>query len=822
METRSGLWVRAVLLSAAISAVCDAPADAQTASDEQEALAEIVVTARKRAENLQQTPLGISVVTSDFIRSQAITNIPDLARTISGFKFNEEFGRRTDRPVIRGQTNILGESGVSYTIDGVYYTGTLLSIDLDDVERFEVIKGPQSALYGRNAYSGAISITTPRPGDTLATYLKASIAQRDQYDVSGSIRGPISERVGGSLHARYYTHGGEYRNPYDGSMFNKQKSTAVSGALVLTPSEAITLDLRVSYSEQDDGPVAIFLQPANQNNCFFDNGAIYAGGGQYFCGTLKPGIASTDVSTAVNDKPGFRRDQLFGSARLDWKISDTLTLTGITGFLDIAEEVYADNDYLPSSLQVFVFNTLGTPLAGTPGPYTFFYSTTAIDNISEYEDDYQDILGELRLSYDGGALKVMGGLFYYQQKYDELGVRRVTPTNVSQLASNLANVGVAACQANPLCTAPIRGSGPVTFDNYVDPVERDTVNRAIFAEVSYSFNDRFTASLEGRYSEEEIDTVITDSSAGQTPRSVVPGSATFTSFLPRATLNYRLADTSILYAVAGKGSKPGGFNAAPAIAAGIPTYDEQDAWSYELGLKNTLWDGQAIFNVATFYTKVSGYQLSQPVAGSTSTFSVIVNAGDVDTWGAEFEFNMRPSRIPGLTASLNYTYLDSEFQSGVDQIEGALNDVADDGLANCSTGDQFPTIPGCQSKFGSIVGKKLPRVPSHAINALVRYQRPFGASGWEWYIGGDASLEYGDKWVNVHNYARFEGARLFGAQFGIENEKYALQFWGKNIFDDDSLINGARFFDADRSFRRAFIGTLRPQSQWGATFTARF
>ena len=215
--------------------------------------------------------------------------------------------------------------------------------------------------------------------------------------------------------------------------------------------------------------------------------------------------------------------------------------------------------------------------------------------------------------------------------------------------------------------------------------------------------------------------------------------ASFDSFNPRITLDWQATDNTLLYAVYAEGNKPGGFNSTVAIEAGLPTFDEEEVKSFELGAKNTLADGQVVLNGSIFFNDIDGYQLTQNARAGANTTSATVNAGDAEIKGLELEMMYRPAGVTGLTLSANYTYLDPEFTEGFDQNEGVLLDAADDGLINCSTGDQFPEVDGCTSLFGSLDGKQIPRTAENAFFADVDYRREMN-NGWEWHIG--ANLAY--------------------------------------------------------------------------------
>ena len=166
-----------------VTALTPVAAFAQDAAESEGPLAEIVVTARKTAESLSDAPVSVSVVGAQQIEELGLNSIDDFARNATGISFSQAFGRSTDRPVIRGQSNVLAgvqagvETGAAYFVDGIYYQGDIQGFDPNAIERVEIIKGPQSALYGRNTYAGAINYITKDPSDEIEVSGRARLAE---------------------------------------------------------------------------------------------------------------------------------------------------------------------------------------------------------------------------------------------------------------------------------------------------------------------------------------------------------------------------------------------------------------------------------------------------------------------------------------------------------------------------------------------------------------------------------------------------------------------------------------------------------------------
>lgn len=183
------------------------PAAAQSLSIE-----EITVTARRREESLQDTPLSITAFTADALRQRNVTNIYDLSAITPNFVTTPQLGRRLDRPTIRGQSGTLvrGEPNASYFIDGVFISGSATSSTIDALERVEIIRGPQSALFGRATFSGAINFITRQPTDEFEGQFNATVGSHQTYKASGWMSGPlVGEKLKFFAAAGFDTYGGE-------------------------------------------------------------------------------------------------------------------------------------------------------------------------------------------------------------------------------------------------------------------------------------------------------------------------------------------------------------------------------------------------------------------------------------------------------------------------------------------------------------------------------------------------------------------------------------------------------------------------------------
>ena len=786
-------------------------------------LEEIVVTARKTEERLQDAPLAVSVVTAQGIDRLGFNSITDLSRATAGLVFDDSFGRDANRPVIRGQANILGDSGVAFFIDGIYFNGSLADYDVDTIARIEVAKGPQSALYGRNTYSGAINIISKVPTDRWSGRVQADISEGAVYDVTASISGPIAPGLGISLGGRFFENEGLFTNTFDNTPIGVQRTYSGFGMLKFDNGGNVRASLRANYNSTRDGQPAVFATDANNNNCLPDNGALYRGNGRYFCGIIQPQPINTDYERQFSpgDFVGNSIDTLNTGLNIEIDLSDNLTLTSLTGYNNRVATQRTDGDYSPFNFQGVVFATF--PIVPVQGGFLFSGASSKTDFTFSNRSKRTDWSQELRLQYSSDRARVLVGGYFFDQDINSTD-NRVLPAGAQATAdANMVAARAAACARSPICRSITADTGLLSEsrNNSVDNIR----NMAVFGSVQYDLTDQFSITAEGRYQEERIRT-LAQTATVQAGNIGAPVSAerTFKKFMPRVTLDYKVTPNNLLYAVYAEGQKPGGFNGPAAISIGRAEFDAENAKSYEIGSKNTFLNGGLNINLALFHNTITGYQLTQPVQiinppQAAQTVSAIENAGDARINGFEIEIMARPSREITLTA--NYAYAESKFRRGFDENQGTLNDVADDGSVNCSTGDQFPLVSGCQSLFGDITGKRLPRAPQHSVFVDFDYRRAIGTSGWTVFAGMNAYL-LSSTFAQVHNLAATGDSLVSDARAGFQNSNFRVQFYVRNLFNEDAVNQLIRYADANRDLRRNFIAGLRPPRRFGVIAEMKF
>ncbi len=767
------------------------PVLAQTSMSDE--LEEIIITARRREESLLEVPVAVSAFGVEDIVNRNIRSVEDIAKFTPGLSLPKAFGRSTDRPVIRGQGNVLAgvqfgvESGAAYFVDGVYYPGDLSSLNLADLQRVEVIRGPQAALYGRNTYSGAINFITRNPGEAFDARVRVRYGEDDEQEIFASVGGPMGEMFSGNLRGRYYSLDGWEPNITTGLDVGDEETTSISGRLDFTPNENLVLSLRANYQEDRDGTRPFFLQPSESNNCFQgtrSNAAwLWTGSSnnnQYYCGeitgsgrsvqlndapvantVLVPGIPNADLpgfSLPFQGSPlppgifqggppyntqtgvafsGVERDITRISLQGDWEFSNGYALIGSVTYRTEDRKTGSDSDH--TSVNFISADPFG-PVPPPPGQTEcFFCASGAAD-----DEDYS---AELRLeSPVDQPFRWLLGAFYYDQTVE-------------------------------LSDITFSGIDPVSDESSVE-------NTAVFGSIEYDFTESFTATLELRWFDEtkglieDVDTADPEAFENS-----------FSEVAPRLTANWQFTEGTMLYGIYAKGYKPGGVvgSAGSEVIPPTETYEQEESDNFELGIKSVLADNRLILNAAVFFIDAEDIQLTTPLqSGGTGTFtSIVTNQGSGETFGIELDATWLVN--DNLTLGATYALADTEFTEGCDEFQWTLT----------SGGGQLEDPVACTgtspngSGNGSIVGNQFPLSSENQFSAYADFRTPsFGQT--EFFANLSYSWE-DEKPVQVHNQAWVPAASLLDLRLGWETDKWTVALYGRNLTDEDAPSMATRW-----------------------------
>lgn len=762
----------------ALSGLSAAPALAQGGDAATSGRDTITVTARRREENLQDVPVSVTAIGAETLQEQGVTSIREVAQRIPGLTFQESFGRRDDRPGLRGLTSIgdpsFGvESGVSIFVDGVYIAGDSSTFGLRDVERIEVVRGPQSALYGRNAYAGAINFVTAKPSDELGGTITGRAARYGEYEGSALVGGKIAEGLSGTLYGRFYTYDGEYTNSFDGSTdVGDEQTWSVAGSLFFEPSDRVSFRTRVAYAEDDDGHIPFTMELANTSFNPASPGIGPFAGDDYFVGEL-PGAVNNIVGPLNEDllfQSGMERQTLIATGRADIELGSGFMGTILGGYY--SEDRLTGSDSAP----------LGTLSSGL-----------SLFALGDQDLSSYSIEARIDSPQDNRIRATVGGFYFSEDRnnigysYDNAGA--FTP--VVRPPSIEAGVALAGT------------ADPSALD--VGETLRETDNWAVFGSIAIDIMEQLTLTGEGRYSEDK-----------KTVGPTQPDQRTFTSFNPRVILEYHASDDVLVYGSVAKGNKPGGFNNAnnrdtiPIInlvgGERLPSFVEEEAWTYEIGAKTSFFDNRFTANATVYRSEVDNAQLTQTYAWLTSAFSFptganIINIPEVTIMGAELE--MAYQLNDNVDFTFGYAYVDSEIRSGTSRDYGRL----------------FAPFNG-QNTLGenSIAGQKFPRISPHQLNAATSINVPM--SWGEGFLNVNGSYE-SSRFVQTANLASVPEAFLLNARAGVRLDGgIEVAVFGRNILNEEAPVDALRFRDGD--FRRAFQIANRKGATFGGEIIFNF
>lgn len=651
---------------ALVAALPAAPAFAQNAGEGAEAAEEIIVTARRQNERLQEVPASVSVLTAAALEQTGSVKTEDFVRLTPGVTIVTGTAEAGDTQInIRGINGARdAESSVALVVDGILKTNTAqLNQPQGTLRQVEVLKGPQGAIYGRNAAAGAIVIQTLKPGDRLEGGITGSYANENTVELRGHVAGPLADGAGFVVSGYYRTTDGFYRNRFLGTKtVDDQKNWALDGRLLFDKGEGTSFDFKARYAQFKGASLpfnAAFHLP-NFGGAFYEDVDAH----QFrFYNNIR---ASNDQDSL---DVSLKMDHEFDGMKLSaWvlysNVQQDLTADGTSA--DFARYITNANPAVNSAVASCFSSTAaltGFPVnppggIGTlPVPFIFDpvngstfgpYSPSTCDGTQYQVRNQKDLSAEVRLSSDtDGPLSWQVGAYF-------LSIDRKTGVSLG------ADTGAGVIKK--LYNAP--GSANPTSLLLADKF--DTSVYAGFGSVEWRPSDQISAGLALRYDREERDSESLVPTAfdpftggpinpGQAFGALQPQSAAFSQVQPKITFSYRPNPDLNIYANWGIGFKSGGFNNQGSAAlinanfnqfinAGVTIfdrYDKETSSAFEAGVKGSLLNGRLTFDLAGYHTRIDDMQFFEFFVGSFGLLRVVSNIDKVDVTGAELNVTAR-------------------------------------------------------------------------------------------------------------------------------------------------------------------------------------
>lgn len=753
-------------LAASVSAV--ALAQAAPAFAQSEGLDEIIVTSQKVKENVQDVPIAISVVTAERLEQAGVFSLENIAAVVPSVTFRKGTTSANSAIVMRGvgtiTFSVAAEPSVSTVVDGVVLSRSGQAfMDLVDIERLEVLRGPQGTLFGRNASAGLINIVSKGGTDEFEGEARVDWFEGNEVRMRAALSGPLAENLTARVTGFYGSFDGNITNVANGDQ--KINGFENYGARAVLDYSSGRTDLRLvaDYFEAD-------------NDCCADVTGVSRGAVLDAELNLPGGVARGADQRFVNHNLVTRtRDRqwsITGSG--DFGIGEAHTLSVILGYRNWFNQELREGDFLPRAI-------VGTP---------------------ELHDDgvvrTEQISAEVRIASDQTKrFFYQAGVFAWQSENSQIFTRN--------------NV---VCNSSTLPVDPRTGARPCNLSDTVNTIfptatsvsDVTSTNLAAFGQATYRFTDQlsFTGGL--RYTWDELDFTHTRAPAvnrttgllaagpgtnlnpagglivnGGNGTNTSAGSTTNGNLSGRAVLQYEPTQDVMFYGSYTRGYKGPAFNVffnhtAPNNSAPI---DEELSDAFEIGLKSQFWDRRGRFNLAAFTVEYDGFQANNFIIVNTATVSNLTNAGTVRSRGFEADLTLAPTA--GLTLRANAAYADARVK-------------------------EFNPTPLTNAPDARN-GTRLPLAPEFVWNIGADYETDLSSSI-RAYFSTDfrhTSTQFSD----LGEQGRIDPYGIWNASLGFSdaNDKYRVTFHARNITDESYvLLNvqaGQRLQiprDADRYF----------------------
>ncbi|MFQ3666602.1 MAG: TonB-dependent receptor [Sphingomonadaceae bacterium] len=834
LRALAGVALCAVAAPAAADAAAEGAAETAAETLADPAFSDIIVTARKRAEALQDIPLAINVIGEATIFTEGVRNVQDITRLVPGLTFDMGGFLNDTRPALRGMQAERGRPSVAILIDGQDLSGENLSIAgggaslnarLFDLERVEVVKGPQSVLYGRNAFAGAINYISRPPAGEFRARVLTEFASGGFKSVEGGVDVPIlGDRLAIQAGGAWTDRNGFYTNPVTNAKVGASRSEGATIALLVKPVEEVRIVARWIHSEERASEMATAFVGSNVRlpapgarysavpgapatiPCPADLGGLTPPQ-RVNCtrGTFVGELRATEADLQLSPDPftgrpfdGLRLTQDIVSVNASWD-GDWGTLSYRLGFLDNMSRIQQDGDY-----------------SNFPAPPGMVLSISALQDLT-YENRAWD--HEVRLFRTFGRVDALVGAQIFSEKSSLV--------NAAQFWLRNPNSPLAGPPFF-LATAP--------NPNFAFPVinTRDTNYYGVFASAGMDVTETFRLSGDIRWNYDRIAyeipgwrsqdvtlsrltpvclpqfpngaTFSPQNPAGSPPPGVVAAcerSATLKSekLTPRITGEWRASRDILVYASWAKGFKPGGFNTNEVVELVDQRYEPERVTTYEFGVKSAFLDRRLVINADFYYNDYTDQQIGVQNTNVTPTGQVvttagIVNAGKVEIYGLEADIDWRAT--DRLRFNVGYAFTHSDFKS---YVQGPPPGSPPAAFEQCgvpvgqTSSDQNRAEAGniCADFSGNQVGKS----PRHILNLAGEYRMPLAGDGNAWFIGLNGRYRSA-RFTDESNLVVLPPFWLMELRAGVDWQQFSLVFFIDNLLDNDKIQNSQRNVDFGR------------------------
>jgi iron complex outermembrane receptor protein len=644
--TESG--VRLSLIAAACAAALSPlQAQQQPAGANAGGLEEVVVSARRREENVQDVPISIVALSAESLELRGVQQLSDLGLQVPNIVLMG--GGATGET--SGNFHMRGIPGIATYVDGVWQSSDagLMTMNVVEVERVEVLRGPQGTLFGKNSTGGAIQYVTKLPAQEFGAKIELTGGEYDRRDVVASVDVPLSDNLAAKITGAQLYRDGFVTSTTTGRKFGDIDDRLFRGDFLWTPSEDVTFRFIAESSDLDRNGSARTLEEIRLTNA---RPRAYNSAGYPFTNLTHvsgfPGGRVGEWETMSDvENDGYVSDLLRVTVDGEVRITDNILFKTITGYREIEDRVYTDWDAS---------------------------EITLIEDDRWREND--QLTQELQIQHTiNDRISYVAGLYWWNE-YSATRTFRWTFTEFR--TGQLSQAAVLAAQPGFMFTPP-------NSDNYVGA---DTSGQAIFGEANFGLTDKLELTVGVRFNDEEIESYNILPTGVQLPalpdtdpvgdvfagNKQTAGAADFSSTTPRVSITYDWLDNLMVYASYAEGFGAGGINVNPVL--GVVPYGPEELANYEIGLRSDWLNGNLRLNATAFDSEWEGIQLSQAPPdpnnpGLSIPNPIIVNAAAADASGVEVETQWSIGDAWRVDASV--AFLDTAYTNPGDATQIGLN-----------------------------------------------------------------------------------------------------------------------------------------------------
>ena len=791
---------------------------------------EVIVTARRIEEVETLVPLAIRVIDQEMIDRWGIDHIDNVARFTPGLTFDLGGFPNDTRPAVRGMQSERGRPSVAVMLDGLDLSGENLAIaggtagvvaDLLDLERIEVVKGPQTTLYGRNAFAGAINYISRKPTDVRDGKLTLEGGEDGHRRAVAAFGGPlIDDLLSYRVNLAYRESDGFWTNPVNGGPLGAEEFEGIAGALRFTPGEDWDITVRYQTSSIDNSDYPTAFVAANTR--------VPVPGGSFVPGP--PGTPPLPCPPDLGGLPtpvvqACTRGTVVGPIEAD--IGDVqMGINEETGRpprgLDVDQDLLALDARWETGFGVWRYNfgwidndsfiEADGDFTDFPAPPGFVLSLSALQQL-DYADERFD--HNLYWTHSVGAFDVLLGAQFLDEE----------STLVNNSKFWLRNPD------SPLAGPPFfLASAQVSNANAVR-INRDTDYQAAYASLNWHLSDRFRLGIEARFNSDEIrydipGWTLQDTSLRALEPVCLPGipqgaifmgvpgpevpppgtvqacprteTLSYDEWTPRVSMGWDWQDNMLVYASAARGFKPGGFNTNEVVELEGQSYLPEFVDAYEVGVKSQWLANTLRLDAAVFYNDYTdqqiGVQRNQPGAGGTVVaVPGIVNAASVEARG--FELSGEWFLDFGVRLNFAYAYTDATFE---DYVQGPPPNAQPADFAACGVPQGQTSSAQTRAEAGNICadfsGNAVAKNPEHAFNIGALYRGLVGNRGTSWFV--EVNTQYRSKrFVDEANLSWMPSFTNLDLQAGLEFQNFSVIGFVTNATNDDTIRMAQRNVD---------------------------